>query len=434
MTTASDNFDRANADPIGGNWSQPSGNADAIKIVSNVITADSGDNFAYWNAATFNSNHYSILQETGTTMDGGPAVRVGSSSLNGYVYDIGYKQLFKFVAGSYSSIQSSMETTDAANTDYKLDILGTTLKVYRGASQIGSNSTDSSLTTGQPGVFIYGSDTFNNWSAQDTGTTAYTLTCTKGTYTLTGVSAILKKAAVVVASAGSYTFTGKSAGVNKGRTLTCSAGSYTFTGVSAILKKNRVVVANAGTYTFTGISSVLNKAAVVSANAGSYTFTGVSATLTKTTAGAYTLTCDVGSYTVTGQSAGLLKTSVLTCDPGSYTLTGASATLTLGLPASYTLTCEPGSYTLSGASALLMYTPTTAPVTGGGGGYMNGLVSHRDDKVPKKRKKIEDKEEKVRESLLKVLEPEKKTILLPTAVETTVEEIDYSLYLMLLAA
>lgn len=141
--------------------------------------------------------------------------------------------------------------------------------------------------------------------------------------------------------------------------LSCSAGSYTVTGQAATL-----------TYSAGNVNYSLSCAN------GTYNVTGQSATLTYVGAPhAYSLSCANGTYAVTGQSATLIYSAghanyALSCAFGAYSVTGQTATLTYtpgSGPQAYTLSCANGNYFVTGQSALLNYSGS-GPVWGSTGG------------------------------------------------------------------
>lgn len=176
---------------------------------------------------------------------------------------------------------------------------------------------------------------------------SYTLTCSAGSYSLTGVSATLLRKRSLTASAGSYTLTGASAILERDRRLTSSAGAYSVTGVNASLSKNRTLTASAGSYAQTGVTANITYTPgatnyTLTALAGSYSVTGASAVLKRDRK----LTPSAGSYSQTGVNATLKVDSYLIASAGSYSLTGQSAGITYfsGPANNYTLTCLAGSY------------------------------------------------------------------------------------------
>lgn len=161
----------------------------------------------------------------------------------------------------------------------------------------------------------------------------YTLTCSSGTYTLTGQSVGLSASRSLAASQGSYTLTGQSVGVRATRALAASQGSYALTGQSVGLAATRSMAANQGAYSLTGQDVTL-------------TFAGLDKTLT----------ADVGYYALTGQAVALNATRKLAVEQGAYTLTGQDVTMQLG---GRVLQASHGTYILSGQDIALNYSGYT---------------------------------------------------------------------------
>lgn len=175
---ALDNFDRANADPIGGNWTDD-GDGDHFKIVSNAATyTNSGfDAAAHYNALTFPANHYSqvavTVNVTSTGVGLGPSVRAATSK-NYYRLVAGHAassnvELAKKVAGTYTQLWVRTSSfTDGAI--FYLEAIGTTLVARNGGVAIGASATDSSLASGQPGIVyssVVTSGSVDNWEGGD---------------------------------------------------------------------------------------------------------------------------------------------------------------------------------------------------------------------------------------------------------------------------
>lgn len=170
-----DNFNRSSANPIGGNWSVPTGGA-ALQIVSDTYVTGTVDetvtNCSYWNADTFADNQYSQA----LLIDGdnaGVAVRMASGSLTGYVWihatgdDF---KLFKVVAGTWTQLGSTYSLLWSHNDTLRLEISGTTLTPYlNGDPQ--TTQTDSDIASGSPGI-VARLDfptlaQFDNWAGGD---------------------------------------------------------------------------------------------------------------------------------------------------------------------------------------------------------------------------------------------------------------------------
>lgn len=205
--------------------------------------------------------------------------------------------------------------------------------------------------------------------------TAYTLTASGGTFTLTGTAATLKAGRYLSAAAGTYTLTGTAATLKAGRYLSAGAGAFTLTGADATLIYGSVgaytLAANGGTFALTGGDASLIAARRLTASSGTFTLTGTDATLKAgrrltASGGSYTLTgmdatlkagrviaADGGTFTLTGTAAALRAARLLSASGGVFALTGTDATLIYGQIGNFTLSAEGGTFTLTGGAAAL---------------------------------------------------------------------------------
>lgn len=173
---ASDNFTRADSADLGANWTVVTG-AGSWKIATNTAqpNAESSDAAEYWNADAFNNDQYSeaVLGVAATSAGGtgcGVAVRVAAGAWTYYraVASVNGTELAKFVAGSYTSIDS--DATVWANGDtIRLEVEGTTLRVKRNGTTIaGLTNTDASIASGSAGVdhssISTGTPTLTSWA------------------------------------------------------------------------------------------------------------------------------------------------------------------------------------------------------------------------------------------------------------------------------
>jgi hypothetical protein len=93
------------------------------------------------------------------------------------------------------------------------------------------------------------------------------------------------------------------AGANQ-YSITAQRGTYSLTGQSAILLRTKLITANNGTYALTGRSITLVRSRLLTATNGVYTLAGNSATITYTPAAiSYTITALNGVYSVSGRTA-----------------------------------------------------------------------------------------------------------------------------------
>ena len=198
--------------------------------------------------------------------------------------------------------------------------------------------------------------------AYSAGSTAYTLSCAAGSYSLAGVACTLTytpaaQNLTLACNAGSLALTGSACtlSVKRNYTLACNAGSYALTGsaVSFEVKRNYVLSCSAGSYAVTGTAATfeVKRNYTLACGAGSYALTGTPVSLTS----ARTLGCVPGSYTLTGLEADLFKGLVMPCGNGSYILTGSPATIN----SARTFVLGMGSYVLVGTDAGLFILTAT---------------------------------------------------------------------------
>lgn len=178
-TLASDTFNRANANPIGGNWTTGSGDG-AMQITSNAAwPADNTlDSQAYYNAVTWPADQWSEVAVTSGTIGGGTgfgvSARKSAAAATHYrlVVDRNASnniELAKVVAGAFTLIWD--RTSAYSDGDViRLEVQGTTLRAYRNGTQIGADSTDSGIATGNAGIMYSSTDTAakgDNWNGGD---------------------------------------------------------------------------------------------------------------------------------------------------------------------------------------------------------------------------------------------------------------------------
>lgn len=166
---ATDNFNRADANPIGGNWTTVPGQA-AVQILSSVATDVGGAvSAAYWNADTPSNDHYS--QVAAGAVPFGPMVRMNTAQLDGYLlYCNGSPNatIYRMDNGSANATVASLSFTYAAGDILKLEAVGTALTAYKnGVSQGGGTS--GTYTSGSVGIYIGNGGTLDDWEGGNVG-------------------------------------------------------------------------------------------------------------------------------------------------------------------------------------------------------------------------------------------------------------------------
>lgn len=164
MFSATDNFNRADANPVGGNWVTCTGSNNA-RIVSNQLKSSSTGSYIYYNATTANDQYSQCVQAASVC---GPAVRLQGTSRDGYFYHVNSATLYSRVSGTANSILTTGDTPSTTAV-YKLEVIGSTLTVYKDGISIGS-VTNTDFTSGWTGIYI-GSNTgkVDDWAGGDSG-------------------------------------------------------------------------------------------------------------------------------------------------------------------------------------------------------------------------------------------------------------------------
>ena len=164
--TASDDFNRANG-ALGSNWASLQA---GMSIVGNAAAGNGGGlhAMAQWTGSTFGADQWA--QGTVTYVSGsqyiGPAVRVNATG-QGYsvTVDNGAAYVSNQTGFGTSTVLLTISGTFASGGVLKLGIVGSLLTAYWNGASIGS-VTDTTYTTGQPGIRSYGGGSIDNWSAQ----------------------------------------------------------------------------------------------------------------------------------------------------------------------------------------------------------------------------------------------------------------------------
>lgn len=187
---ATDTFTRANETPLASPWTQLSAiSGSTLNLSSNtVVPAAVGSNtHYYYSSGTFPNDQYSqaTIAATGggASQSSGPGVMVRASGTNnGYIVNFNKAasnnvSLIKYVAGTPTIVWIRTQAWTNGDT-VRFEVVGTTLRVFRQGVQIGADATDSSLTSGRPGLTYFSEAgmsaiSIDNWEGGDfaTGTT-----------------------------------------------------------------------------------------------------------------------------------------------------------------------------------------------------------------------------------------------------------------------
>jgi hypothetical protein len=184
MTSASDNFNRANGG-LGSNWTDATGMS-GLQVVSNACAGTvSAEQVSFWatTAGSFSADQYSEGAVRGMVSGAKYAgVVVRMSGDDGYTFytdgasGAGHTEVARY-DNAVPTVLQSFATTVAAGDVLKLQITGTTLKAYKNGVQLGTDITDATYAAGQPGIDCYDTTNVDDWSAADITDTLFAQAC-----------------------------------------------------------------------------------------------------------------------------------------------------------------------------------------------------------------------------------------------------------------
>ena len=180
---------------------------------------------------------------------------------------------------------------------------------------------------------------------------SHTLTCTQGSYSLTGQSMTGTKNTSTVLAQGSYSLTGQTMTGGIDYSTVANNGSYSLTGQSVTFEWDHLTLLDQGSYTLSGQVINLQKGFTLNLTNGSYSLTGQDTSLKV----GHLTPLDQGSYTLTGNDITLSVSISIVLDNGSYSLTGNDMTFMF----SKIVNLETGFYTLTGQTVALIKTEIT---------------------------------------------------------------------------
>lgn len=190
---------------LDGNWTQGAVSGTTVNVVraTNVCQPDnpitSRDIIAYYSGGTFNNDQYA--QATFSLITTGAhynilAVRASgsNSTLNTYYIAVSTTEMYvsRYLSGSGSDLEHRTGLTFTSGDVIKLQIVGTTITIFRNGSQSGATVTDSNIASGKPGQGGYNETAVlqsnDDWEGGNTGggggstNTSYLITLGIGKY------------------------------------------------------------------------------------------------------------------------------------------------------------------------------------------------------------------------------------------------------------
>jgi hypothetical protein len=160
-----DNFNRANENPLAGNWTQGFGQTDTFSLNANAANSTSGnDCAAYYNAITWPDDQYMEVKcspnASGAGSGYGLAMRMDTATKSLYrivIDNAGNIDIARIDSGTYNGLATRSVSFVTGGT-LRVEVTGSatvTIKVFWQGVQAGANITDSSAnrrTTGKAGI------------------------------------------------------------------------------------------------------------------------------------------------------------------------------------------------------------------------------------------------------------------------------------------
>jgi hypothetical protein len=118
-----------------------------------------GSNLSFWKETAFGPDQYAQIQVIAYGNDTPAAVvRISASGLASYAMvanpSASEVDLFQTVAGVGTLIQAATGVTLTDGDVLRLEVIGSRLRMFVNGVQIGTDQTDTAVTTGQPGIFV----------------------------------------------------------------------------------------------------------------------------------------------------------------------------------------------------------------------------------------------------------------------------------------
>lgn len=177
-TIFSDNFNRADSDSLGANWTERGADFDIDTnevVIPNGGNTGAGYSAAYDSGSTYGSADYSVQAEVKNDSGGsyvgvcGRRVNFSTDDSDAYFATIrpssGRVRLFRRQSGAVISIATTDAETINAATFYlvKLDMSGTTIKEFIDGGEILSVTNSDISAAGDAGLMVSGGDLTMHW-------------------------------------------------------------------------------------------------------------------------------------------------------------------------------------------------------------------------------------------------------------------------------
>jgi len=172
-TVATDDF-TGDEDPLATNWETVDWFTAPLKTGGYAKGRSNDNHLAFWDADTFEDDQYSQSYCSDATPTGsqvvGVAVRCRDATHDGYMATVcGWQNtggvVQKWVQGENTELSYTGWTVGTAEKLFRIQVEGTTIKVFWDGTQYHGDITDSSLTEGYAGIYCSAAKTgfHNSW-------------------------------------------------------------------------------------------------------------------------------------------------------------------------------------------------------------------------------------------------------------------------------
>lgn len=176
MTIYTDNFNRADANPLDGSWAKPTGVSLDFALSSNAAggTGADGSRFAYNTNTVGNKQFSQAACSTISDGDVGVACRIQTGSFSGYSFANrtvanGGWILERYDSGTITPLASNAASGGAANDVIRIEANGSTITAYVNGS-VALTAADTTYASGRVGMWCFNTTSrLDNWSGGDLG-------------------------------------------------------------------------------------------------------------------------------------------------------------------------------------------------------------------------------------------------------------------------
>lgn len=350
MTTASDDFNRANETPIASPWTSAVGSG--ANLTSNALTSTaSTDKQSFYSGTWGNdqectatvgnlasNSRYAQLNLRLNATSGGNGFSVYTDGASGS----GHTEFAAYTNGS-QSVLGTIATTFANGDTMRFTVSGSSpnivLTCYKNGTQVGQVTGQSGNNSGNPGAGAFGAATIDGWSATDNAAGGTSITSGLGQLTITGLAPTVSATANVSLSSGlgQLTITGYAPTVSASGAVSIASGlgQLTITGYAPTVSAtgNVAITVGLGQLTVTGYD-VTQDLTLPAPGTGALVLTGYAPTVV---AGANSsISSGLGALTLTGYAPTVAATANVWINPdtGAVVITGYSPGVDTGSSAS----------------------------------------------------------------------------------------------------